>query len=191
MNRMNSIAGITTVGVLLSVAGCAAGSGGSDVTRPTTTITRVESPSGAVELQTTRTNSPSSWEIPLPIDKLAPLLARVYTQLEIPISAVDAAAHSIQSTNQRVRRIGGKPLDQFFECGGAYGNSAGRYDLTATIATQLLPARGNATAVNTIASGSARSPSTGGGSVRCASTGRLEQMIADKLAELGGAAEGK
>lgn len=114
-------------------------------------------------------------------DRVWSVLADLYGELGLPVNTIDTDKHLIGAVRQRVRTIAGKRLDPFFTCGGSYfGN--GTYDIYVTVRTQLAPGEGGGTTARTQAQAEASDPG-GRRKVPCSSTGELEQLIGQKLAE--------
>lgn len=104
-----------------------------------------------------------------------------YNDLKLPITALDASARQISSSDTRApRTLGGKPLRDYLDCGsGISGPRVDSHDVAYTLVTVVKAAGGDSTAVQSSLVGNAAS--RGGAStapVNCATTGRLENRIA-------------
>jgi hypothetical protein len=83
------------------------------------------------------------------------------------------------------RRLGKASLSQFVDCGGNAGGAANAdsYAVTMTVLSRVTPASGGTgSVVTTQLLASARPVTVAGNTVQCASTGRLEQAINQRLA---------
>ncbi|MEP6691608.1 MAG: hypothetical protein ABJD07_10650, partial [Gemmatimonadaceae bacterium] len=109
-------------------------------------------------------------------------LPGVFEEVGIPIGTVDASQQLMGNRGVRVaHRIKAGRLSQLLSCGeGLTGPSADSYDVSISVLTRL-EADGKATVLRTVVEGRASSGTNGGGAVRCATTGVLEQKIATSL----------
>jgi hypothetical protein len=113
-----------------------------------------------------------------------PALVAVYQEMEIPVTTVDGSSYVIGGGDQRVRRVGGKRIQDYVTCVDSYGSSSS-YDIYLTIMTRLEPAEGGSTVARTqvVATGK---PLTRSARVGCATSGTLELAIANGVrAKLG------
>lgn len=172
---------------LLALAGCASGSQAIPPAREDRTTVVIETPTSSRHLETSHEASVSSATILAPADRVWPALSRVYAELGIPLTVVDSAGKLLGASNQRLRRIGGRPLSAFFNCSSAYATASG-LDVYVTVRSQLFPGEAGATGVRTETEAFARSLDSGGAPVRCGSTGVLESTIHRGVQEQVGAA---
>lgn len=110
------------------------------------------------------------------------LLPAMYAELGIPVTSYDPKMHLISSSNRPVTlQVGGLRPSLVLDCGmGAYGPNADRYQVSLTIYTGVSGDSLGPAVVETRLS--ARAVPNGLSSyVPCASTGRLEETIAQKL----------
>jgi hypothetical protein len=119
-------------------------------------------------------------------DRVWPALQAAYGELGLPVGAADGAAHALASGRVAVnRRFNGEPASAFLDCGRTMSGepAADAYRVVLTVRSVLAPARGGgATELRTSVDASARNPEgTSASPVRCASTGRLEGRIADRV----------
>jgi hypothetical protein len=161
---------------LLALAGCASGSQAVPPPREDRTTVVIETPTSSRHLETTHEASVASATVAAPPDRVWPVLSRVYAELGIPLTTVDLEGKLVGASNQRLRRIGGRPLSAFFNCSSAYA-SASSLDVYVTVRSQLLPGEAGATGVRTEVEAFARSLDVGSAPVRCGSTGVLENTI--------------
>lgn len=113
-----------------------------------------------------------------------PALVSVYQEMGIPVTTVDGSSYVIGGGDQRVRRIGGKRVQDYLSCVDSYGSSSS-YDIYLTIMTRLAPGANGSTIARTqvVATGK---PLTRSARVPCATTGSLEVAIAEGVrAKLG------
>lgn len=113
-------------------------------------------------------------------------LLATYNELKLPITKLDAARRTVSSTDARApRRIGGKPLHNYLDCGnGISGPRVDSYDVAYTLVS-VVAAAGDSTAVRSSLVAKARTRTgTSGPPVDCATTGRLEKRLAE-LVSLG------
>jgi hypothetical protein len=179
---------IAAVACLMVLPACASASGGADETRTeraTVAVERVGASNTTTTLELSRDAAIVTHELALPPERAWPVLVQTYAALEIPVNGADESGRVLAATDQRLRRIGGRPLTVFFRCSGAYENLAATGDVYVSARTQLLPAQsGGGTQARTEVSAIAQARSGTGSRVACASTGILERTINDKLGEL-------
>ncbi len=176
---MRTLAGLA--GLVVLSLGCA--SGGVPVnpdTPPAATpavgavaIEGGTNPGGFAAIRTGRAEVTERIAAPTPA--LWRALLKTYSGLGVPITGVDSAALTVQATSDQLRRVGGRPADNLFDCAGAYENPAASGRVAAQITTRLVPYTDGGVEVRTLVT--ARVSRTVGGPVDCPSTGRLEQMI--------------
>ncbi len=134
---------------------------------------------GDVELTMHSGTLPSSSSVPARVDSVWMTLPIVFEQLGVPTTVVDRAGYRIGNTRFTPRRIEGKRLSQYIECG--YGvtssNNADTYFVTMSLATYLTAREDGGTLIQTSIEASARPREVSGNSVRCASKGTLETRI--------------
>jgi hypothetical protein len=119
--------------------------------------------------------------IAAPIDKVWPALVLAYADLGIDPSIADRGAGRYGNGNFIApRRINGRPLGEFYNCGsGLTGPYIENGRLTANVVTTLQPAPdGTTTLASTYASGTLRrNDGTSTDPIVCASTGALEETL--------------
>ena len=148
-------------------------------TAPTTTV--VSAGVGSMTIGTVATSMASSRTLGLPADSVWGVLPGVFASLGMTITTLRPAEHVIGAEGMRVRRrLADAPLPQFLSCGGAPGMpNAERYDVRLSVVTRLERPEPSSrlTSVVTLVEATAREPGVSTGSVRCGSTGRLEDRI--------------
>lgn len=110
-------------------------------------------------------------------------LVRAYADLGIATTVNDANTLTVGNTDLRLnRRLGEEPLSQYLDCGTTNaGNIANVYRVQMSLVTKVAPAVGRpGSDVTTTVVASARNPTSSSAAVRCASTGRLETLIAQR-----------
>lgn len=176
-----------------AIAACASGpsSRTSVVDQPGVVpiTTRVEGAGATAEVRTFR-NPTVATEAALPAtpDKAFAVLPTVYEALGVTVNVVQSDARTFGALNARMpRRLGKVSVSQYVDCGiNATGSpNADVYAVTATVLSRVAPAAGGAagSTVSTQVSATARPLTVSGGSVQCASTGRLEAAINARLAD--------
>lgn len=166
--------------VLLSA--CASVAGAPTTTHPVTETTRVTSGS-QVGMDMMTTNTTHAVNLRAPLSVVWGLLPSVFDSVGIAVANVDPTTHEIGNRGFAVgRQIGGVMTSRFFDCGSNGGASqAFSYDLFVSLITVATPAGANATTISSRADVKGRPVSTSGAWLQCASTGALEQKIAETL----------
>ncbi|MGE0158903.1 MAG: hypothetical protein AB7T31_05780 [Gemmatimonadales bacterium] len=112
------------------------------------------------------------------------VLPAIFEQLEIETTTVDPAQGVIGNSGYRARRVEGRRLSDYMDCGRSFGREyADQYTVTLAVLVQLVTAADGRTVVRTILDGYARDPSTSGSSVHCITWGSLERRIGDLVVE--------
>lgn len=167
----------------IALASCGPTTSSLPSSGPTQTTTSVTTGSGAnMDITMHGDNRPSSNTISAAPERVWAVMPAVYQGLNIPVGTVDPAARVIG--NKRVvtnsGRLAGGRASAYLSCGstGIGAPIADSYQVNLSVITQLLPAAGGSTQVQTSLDASATQRGVSGAPVRCASTGRLEQQIA-------------
>ncbi|MDQ3522790.1 MAG: hypothetical protein M3434_10705 [Gemmatimonadota bacterium] len=109
----------------------------------------------------------------------------VYEALKIPVGTIDQNTRVIgnRRIESRSGRIAGERASSYLNCGntGIGGPIADSYQVNLSVLTQIVPAAGGSTQVQTSIEASATQRGVSSAPVRCASTGRLEQQIATAI----------
>lgn len=111
-------------------------------------------------------------------------LPTVYADLGIEVKDRSDADHVLGNPRFTVsRRLLGEPLSRFVECGsGLMGPFADTYRIDMLVRSGIEPAEGGGARVGTYVEARGRNPEgTSNTVVACASTQRLERMIAERL----------
>jgi hypothetical protein len=112
------------------------------------------------------------------------VLPGIFEQLEIEMTTVDPSQALIGNAGYRARRIEGRRLSTYFDCGRVMGREyADSYAVTLAVMVQLVTAADGRTVVRTTLDAYARDPSTSSGSVHCITWGSLERRIGDLVVE--------
>jgi hypothetical protein len=173
---------VILISTLMLAAGCASGAQPEVAIRTRTAVNEVSAPSHTLTLQTTRTINYSSESLTASPDDVFRLLPQVYGDLGLPVTQIDPNTKVVAGVNQRVRRVGGKSMSTFFNCGGSYGNAASRDDVYLTARTQILPSPDGGTEARTEVDAQSKA-STSSTRTQCGSTGELEKLIGAALRE--------
>jgi hypothetical protein len=119
--------------------------------------------------------------IAAPIDKVWPALVLAYADMGIEPAIADREAGRYGNANfPAPRRINGRPLAQFYNCGsGLTGPNIESGRLTANVVTTLQPgSEPGTTLASTYATGTLRrNDGTSADPIVCASTGALEESL--------------
>jgi len=111
-------------------------------------------------------------------------LPNAYADLGIAVKEVSEASRVLGNARLLVsRRLGETPLSRYLECGsGLTGPFADRYRVEMLIRTAVVPAEGGGARLESYLEASARNPEGSSNTgVACASTQRLERMIAERV----------
>jgi hypothetical protein len=112
------------------------------------------------------------------------VLPAIFAQLEIETTTVDPAGAVMGNRSYRPRRVEGRRLSDFLDCGRTLGREyADSYAVTLGVLVQLVTAPDGRTLIRTILDAYARDPSTSSGPVHCITWGSLERRIGDLVVE--------
>lgn len=126
----------------------------------------------------------SSHRVSATPERVWDLLPVVYQGLGIPVGTSIPDAKTIGNVRLDLNRVlAGQPLSNFVNCGeGPTGNPvADSYRVNMSVLTTLTPAENGATLVQTRVNSSAVNRAVSGATVNCATTGRLEALIAERI----------
>lgn len=121
--------------------------------------------------------------IPAHPDSVWAALPEVYEKLRIEEAGADPAARTFGRMGFRTRRIEGKRLSSYLDCGSgptAVPN-ADSYEVTITLLTRVTPADEGGTVVATTLSATARSREVNTNPVSCQSKGVLEMRLEELI----------
>lgn len=126
--------------------------------------------------------------ISAPPSEVYDAVARVYGDLDIPVTMQDKMQGVVTADGFRMSRIDGRRNSRWLDCGmGMTGPLADNADITATVATLVEPADEGETLVHTQVDATARRRASATGGLGCSTTGRLEALIIEQVqALLGG-----
>ena len=173
--------------VLLSLAySLACASSGE---RPADTVTRVGISSGAGSMGATELHTESGGStstIPVSTDSVWQALPRVYEMLGIPNAGLEPGRRAYGARNVRIRRIEGKRLSTYIDCG--YGPTAtpkaDEYEITMSLISSPTAATDTTTVVETVLESSGKPRATTGQRISCQSNGTLEARVGELLVAL-------
>lgn len=136
-----------------------------------------------VDLEILAGRAAETGTVAVDVDVAWDALPAVYDSVGVPVTALDAAARVLGSSNLRLRReLRGVPLHEYLDCGRTMGDyGADSYDIRAALLTRLSPAPAGGTVVSTLLDARARPSGVAGNWVQCASTGRLERRVLEVL----------
>ena len=111
-------------------------------------------------------------------------LGGVYSQLEIPVTDSDPRELHLGNRGYPARRIDGQRMNAFVDCGNDLaGPIANQYDITLTVYSRLTAKGPASTELATVVDAYGRPRAVSGNPMHCNSRGRLEELIAKKVAE--------
>ena len=170
---------VLTAGVLA----CASASGSGASSRPdrVETVT-IESQNSSQSIALRPDLSGFRASLELAADKVWGALATAYSALPIPITALDSAHRAISGSAVAYRSFLRRPLSQFVDCGTTIvGPSADSYNVRINIQSvvdSLTPA------TSSLLTRVEATGSSSGGTIRCTSSGALEDLITNQVKEL-------
>ena len=167
--------------VLLFAAACAPSSPGPRAPEPARSTVRLTD-FDAVEFLTEGDLASASFGA-VPADVWA-ILPGIYETLGIPIGGSSPELMKLGNPGFRARRVDGKRMGQYLDCGiTPSGVLADVYDVTLTIATQVVKGSEGGAVVTTTMDAWAEPRMTRGDPIHCRSKGTLEQRVAEMVAE--------
>lgn len=139
----------------------------------------------SIEARVRPTSNPAVHIIYVSPDKAWEVLPIVFDQLGLPGQVLDENARTFGFERKRMRReVAGTRLEELVDCGmGIIAPNAATYLVTLSVVTRIRP-EGGATAVEMQITGMARDPSVSTTPTNCASRGKLEQIVAQRIARL-------
>lgn len=167
---------------LTLLAACAS-SGTSNPTPDLGTPTRISGPDFGMELYT----NPGIGErlMAVPLDSVWLALPGVYGALDIDITHSDPSRHVFGNPQYRARRVEGKRLSTYIDCGSGVTAvpKADDYEVTLSVTTTLTAGEENSTVVTTTVDGYARPRAVSTNPVHCTSKGTLELRVVQLIRE--------
>ena len=186
MQRMSLVA------VTMLLCACSSASGGKTASsespdlRSSDQFTRVETPTGPVEIDWVLHHTYEETKLLVGVDKAWSAYPTVFGELGIPPGIVDQKQHVFGNQGVKVRgSLARQRLSRYLECGTTAGlPNADTYDVLVRVVSQVIPADAGLASLRTQVEGSAHSSGDSGSNVRCVSTGALEARIAHMMSEL-------
>ena len=129
--------------------------------------------------------------IDAPPSRVLAVIKSVYDEIGIPEATVDGASGRISApTFNKMRKFGNENLSMFFNCGDSLnGNIANTYRIYITVVTAVRPNGKGGTELETAVTGSAADMGgSSSGRVQCGTTGRIEELIQNRVRDKTGAA---
>lgn len=172
--------------LVLAVAGCGtsrAGMPSSTSAASTTTVSSIVAGGPPdLDIRTIEELSVSSDRIEGAVERAWSVLPSVYRELGIPIGSMDDETRVLGNEGFRVQgKLGDTRLSSFLRCGRSMtGDHADAYDVAMAVLTQVVEDE-DGTVVSTHVNASATPASVSGHAVRCGTTGRLEERIAQRV----------
>lgn len=169
----------------LGAAACASSGGDMPAGGNTSVNTQLQTDYGArsISLRTVEEVSVRTDTLRRASGELFRQLAATYDELGVPITTVNTEARLLGATEARLRRdLGGAPLSRYLRCGSTVtGSIADQYEVYLTAITQLEELETGGTGVYTHVRGFAVQGGRAGNDIRCATRGRLEREIFERL----------
>lgn len=180
---------LISAAVLLAACASGANSGGSEPPelRGTPQITRVELPSGApIEINWEHQHTYDETKLPVSVEKAWAAYPAVFGELGIEPGLVDPKQHVYGNAGIKMRNsMGRQRLSKYFDCGSTVGMpNADTYDVLVRVVSQVIPADAGLSALRTQVEATAHANAVSGATVRCVSTGALEERISHMLSEM-------
>jgi hypothetical protein len=171
---------------------CACASGGGPKSSNDTPLiqeqaemTRVETPSGVLQIDWHRQRTYDETKLLVSVDKAWAAIPTVFGELGIEPNVVDSKQHVFGNAGHTYRgKLGTQRLSRYFECGATAGiSNADQYDIVVRVITQIIPAEAGLSALRSQIEATGHANATSGQVMRCATTGALEERIAHMLSE--------
>lgn len=175
-------------GAALAATGCASSGSSDEVGRGGTGLTSVavgqlSSSQPTVDVRNEATVAESAMAAPL--RSVWGVMPAVFERLQIETDYIDPATGTIGNGNFRPRRLGGRSLSTFLDCGsGLTGPYADAYAVRMSLLVQLSPAPGGGTTVRTAIDAYAEDRAVSARPIHCYSKGTLERQIWSMVAEM-------
>jgi hypothetical protein len=182
---------IAMCAVAVVLGACASGGKGNKSSNDTPLIqeqaemTRVETPAGVLQIDWHRERTYDQTNLLVSVDKAWAAIPTVFGELGIDPNVIDSRQHVFGNAGTTHRgKLGTQRMSHYFDCGATAGiSNADQYDILIRVITQIIPAEAGLSALRTQVEATAHPSATSGQSVRCATTGALEERIAHMLSE--------
>ncbi len=144
--------------------------------------TRIVGNGGSIEIRTSTDVGKNVVIVPGTPSEVWSLLVMAFDSVGIPVTISNPPKGLLGNDGFRIRRkLKDVPLTRYLDCGNTQGGpSAETYEIFLAVKTQLLPVDEGVSAT-TLVDASGRPIAISGGSVRCGSTGKLEERIGQLL----------
>ena len=164
--------------------GCASG-GGVPTTGDRVAPTYVGAPLGGMGRVGLGEETTASHTLDAPPDRVFSVLPAVYQRLGVEVTVIDRTAMQVGNTQFRPRRIAGKRLSEYLECGRGMTAAphADTYEVSMSLLSRVAEADEGRTRLIVEINASAKPRDFGGHAVRCGSKGTLEMLMADLALE--------
>ncbi len=169
--------------IAIVLAGCATAGGTQSGSEPER-VTVISSGLTELEVRTTDAGT-GGYHSGAPVEHVWAVLPQVYEELGVQLAVHDSVSRRIGNTGFRPRRLGDARLSQYLRCGTSITATpnADRYQVQVSLITRLSDSGDGGTTIATFLSATARPRDVGGSTVNCASTGRLEERVAEMVDE--------
>ena len=177
--RVGALSWIWMAGTALATTSCASSSSeeiGGSPGLTSIAVCQLSSSHPTVEVR----NEASVYEstLPAPLRSVWGVMPAVFERLQIETNYIDPGAGTIGNGNFRPRRIGGRSLSTFIDCGsGLTGPYANSYAVRMSLLVQLGSAPGGGTTVRTSLDAYAEDRAVSARPIHCQSKGELERAI--------------
>ncbi len=169
-----------------SLAGaCAAGSGGGRgpvdaAAAPTRHVLRFQ---GHQPVEITNEGAMRRRTVEAPPELVWSALGGVYVGLDIPVTVSDDAQRTLGNMGYTANRIAGNRMSRYLDCGSNLsGPRANQQQVTLTVISWVVP-EGDGAELVTFLDAYAKPRAVSGNAVHCQSSGRLEELIGQRVAE--------
>jgi len=175
--------GLKSASLLLAVISCASQPGGMGTPPSRVYQIHVESQHIDYDIASKVEGSELRVTVKHPAAIVWVALTQVYSELPVPVESVDPTHRFLAGAVTARRTFANKSLSHFLDCGSTVvGPNANAYNVRIHLQSQVDSVAAAEATVRTLVSSTAASE--GGITVRCASRGDLEQLIADRVNEL-------
>lgn len=172
-----------SIPLLLALLACASQRGGMATPPSRVDQVHVESQHIDYDIVSKVEGSETRAAVQFPAAAVWRALTQVYSELPIPVEAVDPAKRFLAGAVTARRTFADKSLSHFLDCGSTVmGPNANAYNVRMRVQSQVDSVGAAESNVRTLVSATAASD--GGITVRCASRGDLDRLIVDRVREL-------